>query len=280
VQHVVDDKAESRKQWDTDPCGAVTAAAVPAESPQWYASVREFRYGQYAPWMRTAIPFSAWRNRDVLEIGVGLGSDHLSFAEAGARMHALDLSAEHLRHTQRHLEIHGLATEGRLGDAEANPYPDASMDLVYSFGVLHHTPGTARAIAEALRVLRPGGTAIIGLYHRNSWFFLARTLFYRGILGLGLLRRGWRGLLSDIEYRSAGNDAVPLVKVYSRAQARRLMHGFEQVSISTHHVEAGHFPPPVMWLLAQWPRAKIERWFSAGGWYVMIRAQKPVLPPA
>lgn len=275
MQQVVDDKLETRKQWDTDPCGAVTAAAVPPESPEWYASVRHHRYAQYAPWMLTAIPFGAWKDRDVLEIGVGLGSDHLSFALAGARMHALDLSAEHLRHTKQHLAIHGLTTEGRLGDAEANPYPDASMDAVYSFGVLHHTPGTELAIAEILRVLRPGGTAIIGLYHRNSWFFLARTILYRGVLGLGLLRRGWRGLLSDIEYRSAGNDAVPLVKVYSRTQAHRLMTGFEDISITTHHVEAGHFPPPFMWVLNLWPRTWIERHFSAGGWYVMIRARKP-----
>src|SRR5581483_8549039 len=97
-------------------------------------------------------------------------------------MHALDLSAEHLRHTKQHLAIHGLQTRPVLGDAEKNPYGDASFDLVYSFGVLHHTPNTASAVREIFRVLRPGGTALIGLYHRDSWFFWLQVLLRRGIL--------------------------------------------------------------------------------------------------
>ncbi len=270
----MDDKSESRKQWDTDPCGAVTAAPVQPESAEWYASVRQHRYEVYAPWMPRAMQFAAWRGRDVLEIGVGLGSDHLSFAEAGARMHALDLSSEHLRHTQQHLAYHDLSTRVKLGDAEKNPWPDASMDAVYSFGVLHHTPGTQQAVDEVLRVLRPGGTAIIGLYHRDSWFFLLWTVLFRGIVCLGLLRKGWRRLLSEIEYRSADNDAVPLVKVYGRAQVRNLFRGFERVEISTHHVEAGHFPPPLAQVLAPASRAWLERRLGFGGWYVVARAVK------
>jgi SAM-dependent methyltransferase len=270
----LDDKLEAQKQWDTDPCGAVTAATVAPESGEWYASVRSHRYGEYAPWMPAVIDAGRWRGTDVLEIGVGLGSDHLSFAEAGARMHALDLSAQHLRHTQRHLAFHGLQTEGRLGDAERNPWPDNSFDLVYSFGVLHHTPGTAAAIQEVLRVLRPGGTALIGLYHRDSWFYWLWTIFWRGILRLGLLRKGKRRLLSEIEYRSAGNDALPLVKVYSRRQAQHLFAGFATVTMSTHCAAASHFPPPLAQVLQLLPARWLERWLRFGGWYIIIRATK------
>jgi SAM-dependent methyltransferase len=271
----LDDKAEARKQWDTDPCGAVTAAAVAPETAEWYASVARHRYQDYAPWMPDAVHFADWAGRDVLEIGVGLGSDHLQFARGGARMHALDLSAEHLRHTQQHLAVHGLSTEARLGDAERNPWPDASMDLVYSFGVLHHTPGTEQALAEVLRVLRPGGTAIIGLYHRDSWFFWLSTMLASGVVKLGLVRKGWRRLLSEIEYRSADNAAVPLVKVYSRGQVRRLFGEFTHVRVRAHHVEAGNFPPPLSHLLRGVPRARLEGALGFGGWYLMIRATKP-----
>jgi SAM-dependent methyltransferase len=207
----LDDKVEIRKQWDTDPCGAETAAALVPESLGWYDSVRRHRYEVYAPWLPATMDAARWRGADVLEIGVGLGSDHLTYAESGARMHALDLSAEHLRHTQLNLALHGLATREALGDAERNPWRDASFDLVYSFGVLHHTPGTERAIQEVLRVLRPGGTALIALYHRDSWFYWLRTMLYRGVVGLLLLRRGRRRMLSEIEHRSSSNDAVPLV---------------------------------------------------------------------
>ena len=111
-------------------------------------------------------------------------------------------------------------------------------------------------------MLRPGGTALIGLYHRDSWFYWLWTILYRGIVRLGLLRKGKRRLLSEIEYRSAGNDALPLVKVYSRRQARRLFAGFEAVAISTYCVEASHFPPPLAQLLAIVPRSALERWLG------------------
>jgi SAM-dependent methyltransferase len=269
-----DDKLEARKQWDTDPCGAVTAAPLTPETAEWYESVRRFRYEVYAPWLPAVINAERWAGKDVLEIGVGLGSDHLSFALAGARMHALDLSAEHLRHTQRHLSFHGRQTEARLGDAERNPWPENCFDLVYSFGVLHHTPGTAVAVQEVLRVLRPGGVAVIGLYHRDSWFYWLWTILWRGILRLGLFVKGKRRLLSEIEYRSSDNDALPLVKVYSRGQAKRLFTGFDTVSVSTHCVDAGHFPPPLSWLLKKVSKERLESCLRFGGWYVIVRAIK------
>lgn len=270
----LDDKVEIRKQWDTDPCGAETAAALVPESLGWYDSVRRHRYEVYAPWLPATMDAARWRGADVLEIGVGLGSDHLTYAESGARMHALDLSAEHLRHTQLNLALHGLATREALGDAERNPWRDASFDLVYSFGVLHHTPGTERAIQEVLRVLRPGGTALIALYHRDSWFYWLRTMLYRGVVGLLLLRRGRRRMLSEIEHRSSSNDAVPLVKVYSRRQCRVLFADFETVSISAHCVAPAHFIPPLSWLMRALSPQQLERWFGFGGWYLIIRATK------
>jgi len=271
---LVDDKEEARKQWDTDPCGAVTAAPVAPESVEWYESIRRHRYDVYAPWLPAAIDAQRWGGADVLEVGVGLGTDHLSLAEAGARMHALDLSAEHLRHTERNLALHGLKTQARLGDAELNPWPADSFDLVYSFGVLHHTPGTDVAVREVLRVLRPGGTALIALYHRDSWFFWLRTMAWRGFLRFGLLRKGMRRLLSEIEYRGATNEALPLVKVYSRRQARRLFSEFGHVSVGTHGVDTHHFPPPISWFCRDRPVPWMERWLRFGGWYVLIRATK------
>jgi ubiquinone/menaquinone biosynthesis C-methylase UbiE len=270
----LDDKQEVVRQWDGDPCGAVTAAAVPPESQAWYDSIRTERYNTYAPWLPGAIDFERGKGKAVLEIGVGVGSDHYMFARAGARMAALDLSREHLRHTVKHLRYGGFDTRAEYGDAEAMPFPDASFDIVYSFGVLHHTPGTATALAEVYRVLRPGGVALIGLYHRDSIFFWLSTIFGRGIVRLGLLRKGWRQLLSEIEYRSAENRAVPLVKVYSRSQVRKLFSQFEDIRVSTHHVEASHFPVIGRWLGKQFSRKQFERGLRAGGWYIIIEAVK------
>jgi SAM-dependent methyltransferase len=274
MQSAYDDKEESRRQWNNDPCGANTAGAAQPETAAWYTSVRETRYRDYAPWMPATLRYSDWRGAQVLEIGVGLGSDHLSFALAGAHLHALDLSAEHLRHTQRHLAYHGLKTEATLGDAEHNPYPDSHFDLVYSFGVLHHTPNIEAAIAEVHRVLKPGGTALISVYHRNSWFFWICTILVNGMLKLGLPRKGWRRLLADIEYRGAGNSAVPLVHVYSRRQVRDLFRAFSVVDVTAHGVDRRHFWFPGRLLLRSVNAATLERLLGRGGWYVVARARK------
>jgi SAM-dependent methyltransferase len=264
------DKLETQKQWDTDPCGAETGAGLQPGSPEFYRAVRKHRYESYAPWMPDAMQWQRWRDRDVLEVGVGLGSDHLSFAQAGARMFALDLSREHLRNTRAHLSSHDFTTRPVYGDAERMPFADAQFDLVYSFGVLHHTPDTARSIAEVHRVLKPGGEALITLYHRNSWFYWVQLLGHNGVLKGGLLR-GYRDLIGRIEYRTDPGTAVPLVKVYSRRSAARLFRAFREVSYATHHVEASHFSV-LYHALRRVRRDTLER--LHGGWYLVIRAVK------
>jgi ubiquinone/menaquinone biosynthesis C-methylase UbiE len=270
VEH---DKREVQKQWDQNPCAAETVRGVPLWSRAYYREIRRHRYHDYAPWMAEALGLNQISDCDVLEIGVGLGSDHVRLALAGNRMTALDLSAEHLRRTRQHLAHEGLASVSHLGDAEQMPYRDASFDLVYSFGVLHHTPNTQRAIDEVHRVLRPGGTALITLYHRNSWFYWLSTILIGGILKAGLIRKGLRGMLSEIEYRSDSASACPLVKVYSRRDAGRMFGAFAAVEMTTHHVEASHFHR-LGGLLRRVDRTVLERRLARGGWYLVVRATK------
>ena len=268
------DKTEIARQWDTDPCGAETAASERPESRAWYESVRMHRYVEYAPWIPQAFRFERWRGRKALEIGVGLGSDHYSLAMNAVDLTALDLSREHLRHATKHLRLFGYNTSGTLGDAERMPFATGSFDLVYSFGALHHTTNTEVAINEIERVLRPGGTALIALYHRDSFFFWFWTFCVGGLLKLGFLRKGWRQVLSEIERRSSGNTAVPLVKVYSRRQARKLFRNFDGVRVATHHVESSAIPGVGTWLEHRFGRAWLEEKFGFLGWYIVVEATK------
>jgi ubiquinone/menaquinone biosynthesis C-methylase UbiE len=161
-----------------------------------------------------------------------------------------------------------VTTRPVLGDAERIPFPDATFDVVYAFGVLHHTPGTAKAINEVQRVLRPGGQAIIALYHRNSYNFWVGTVLFNGVLKGGLWRKGWKHLLSEIEYRSDPNSALPLVKVYSRREVRNLFRQFSRTDIVACHIDPGtRRPTPML-------RSFCERFFSVFGWYLVVRATK------
>jgi SAM-dependent methyltransferase len=267
------DKLETQKQWDTDPCAAETVRDVERGTLEFYRRIRKHRYEEYGPWFPSVMRFDDFRTKDVLEIGVGLGSDHYSFAKNGNRMTALDLSREHLRHTVTHLSLEGLTTNAVYGDAEDMPFPDNSFDVVYSFGVLMSTPNTAKAFSEVHRVLRPGGVAIISIYHRHSWFFWIQTFLVAGVLKLGFLRKGYRRVMSEIEYRSDKNSAVPLVKVYSRVNLQTFCRHFKRVDVTACHVEPSHFYR-LSWLLKGLERRDLERYLGFGGWYLVAKAYK------
>jgi ubiquinone/menaquinone biosynthesis C-methylase UbiE len=266
------DRRETQKQWDLDPCGANTVLSD-SESPTFYRAIRDHRYQVYGPWFDNMMRFDDTKNKDVLEIGVGLGSDHLRFAQNGNRMTALDLSREHLRHARQHLAMEGLSTEPVYGDAEQLPFLNQSFDTVYAFGVLHHTRNIQAALSEVHRVLRPGGTAIIGLYHLHSWFFWIQTLLVNGILRGGVWRKGTRKLMSEIEHRKDPDSATPIVRVYSRQQITKLFGRFSHLDLRTCHVDVSHFGY-FQFLFRGISRDRLERWLGWGGWYAIARAVK------
>ena len=110
------------------------------------------------PYIIEFAAFNAARDLDVLEIGVGLGADHQRFAEAGARLHGIDLTQRAIDYTRKRLDLFDLQSDLQIGDAEDLVFGDEKFDVVYSWGVLHVSPNTQKAIQEVHRVLRSGGT--------------------------------------------------------------------------------------------------------------------------
>jgi ubiquinone/menaquinone biosynthesis C-methylase UbiE len=133
------------------------------------------------------IPFDELDGRDVLEIGSGTGVHTKLLAEAGAHVTAVDLTPTAVEFTTRRLKQAGLQATVVEADAESLPFPDASFDFVWSWGVIHHSSDTDRVIAEIARVLRPGGRLALMVYHRSSLTFWVNYVLYRGVLRGGLL---------------------------------------------------------------------------------------------
>jgi len=148
------EKESVRTHWERDPCGAKLAQAAPG-TVEFYRQVEETRYS-LEPFIPSFAEFATCTGKDVLEVGVGLGTDFVQFARAGANLHGIDLTNAAVDLVRRRLELQGGHAEVVVADAESLPYDDASFDLVYSWGVLHHTPDTRRAIGEVRRVLRSG----------------------------------------------------------------------------------------------------------------------------
>ena len=258
-------KDQVQNQWNQNPVGSQHAHASQPHTLDWFLEVERHRYEVYAPWMREVMEFTQHTGQDVLEIGGGIGTDLAQFAKDRARVTDIDLAAGHLQLAQENFRLRGL--EGRFihHDAETLPFDAASFDVVYSNGVLHHTPNTSAVVREIHRVLRPGGRAIIMLYAENSLHYWRKLVWRFGIKQRLLDRFSMGEIMSRTVERSA-NEARPLVKVYTPQRARRLFDQFSRVEIVQRQMEPYELPDALQWALGS-----IERRF---GWNLIIKADK------
>jgi ubiquinone/menaquinone biosynthesis C-methylase UbiE len=256
--------------WEQASCGEVYAEGTD-DRARFEAQARS-RYAM-EPFIFPFARFNDARGKDVLEIGVGMGADHVEWAKAGPRsLTGIDLTQRAVEHTRRRLELYGLASTVQQGDAENLPFADESFDIVYSWGVLHHSPGTARAVDEVWRVLRPGGRAVVMVYHRASivgWLLWTRY---------ALLRGRPRTSLEDIY---AQHLESPGTKSYSEKGVTELFGRFSQVRTSIElsngdllEGEAGqrHQGGPLSLARLVWPRWLIRRFASRHGLFLLVDA--------
>lgn len=211
-------KDRVRAHWQAEPCGTSTSTAETGTA-EFYAEVERRRY-ELEPFIPKFAGFERWRGKRVLEVGVGLGTDFVRFTRAGAEATGVDLTKASVASVRDRLALEGLSADLRVADAEELPFPDGQFDLAYSWGVLHHTPDTERALAELRRVLKPGGEAKVMLYSRRSWVAL-------GVWGrYGLLRgRPWQ---TPTELLGRWMES-PGTKAYTQAELERLFAGFSNV---------------------------------------------------
>ena len=159
------EKQEVHDFWNRASCGE--ELYLPETDKDGYKVQAESRYA-LEPYITDFAGFKEVHGLSVLEIGVGLGADHQQFAEMGANLWGIDLTERAIEHTRRRLAAYGLSSNLAVGDAENLAFSDNSFDRVYSWGVLHHSPDTPKAIAEVLRVLKHGGGASVMIYHKYS----------------------------------------------------------------------------------------------------------------
>jgi len=265
------------------------------------AFFREVERERYAlePHIPEIVRFADWRGRDVLEAGCGIGTDGAQFAQAGARYTGIDFSRTALDLARRRFEIDGLAGAFLQGSVTELPVPNSSFDLVYSNGVIHHVPGTEQAVREFRRVLRPGGTALVMVYHRDSFNYRFTILLLRrslvAVLALpGAVRavsaltgespdvlEGHRRLLGEHGLRylrdrqlflshNTDGPGNPLSKVYGRPDVRRLFEEFADVRTAVRFLNLRIYPGGRR-LAGSPPARRLERRW---GWHLYVRATR------
>lgn len=206
-------KKDVKNHWEDNPCNFDMGEGSP-KTLEYYDAIENKRY-EFEPEIHHFAQFSRYTNKTILEIGVGMGTDFLQWNRVGAKAMGIDLTAEAISQTSTRLSLYGFSVEDKLrqADAENLPFPDNTFDLVYSWGVIHHSPDTRKALEEITRVMRPGGEGKIMIY--NKWSAVA--VMYWCLYAL-LRFKPWL-TIGDIFSRHIES---PGTKVYSINEARRL----------------------------------------------------------
>jgi ubiquinone/menaquinone biosynthesis C-methylase UbiE len=248
---------EVRAFWEATPCGTsghIVGEAGPL-SPAWFERVEDYRYAQ-EPFIHAFAQFTRHRGKRLLEVGVGAGTDHLQWARAGAICHGVDLTDAAIETTRARLAHYGFSSQLQRTNAEALPFPDASFDLVYSWGVIHHAEQPEQVIREIHRVLKTGGQFVGMLYSRRS--LVALRFWLRNALLAG---KPWRSL-ADVVWHHMESKGT---RAYTSRELRSLFASFSAVTTVPY--------------VTPYDTARLPAWFArtlpdALGWFIAVRAVK------
>jgi ubiquinone/menaquinone biosynthesis C-methylase UbiE len=263
------DKRRAQEQWGANPCGAHVAKEFAFGTREYFDAIEDYRYNIYAPWMKQLIGFDNYSGKRLLEVGCGTGSDSLQFARGGVVFTGVDLTPRSIEIARKRFEVYQQQGEFVLSDAENLDFPDESFDVVYSFGVIHHTPDTERAATEIHRVLKRGGKAIVMVYHRASLYYWGGIILKRGLLRGELLKASPNELMSRyVEHTETGGR--PLVKAYTRSEVRKMFSMFSDCK-----VEVNQLTRPELGILGRVMPESMFQWLARNfGWNLIITATK------
>lgn len=266
---------EIREYWESRSPG-LKHSEEQVGTPGFFATIERERYGdpfKYA-FLKQVAEFDLHSGEQVLEIGVGLGTDILQFARGGSLVSGIDLTARAIELTQQRFEQEGLSGDFRQASFTSLPFEDNSFDVVYSFGVLHHSVETDEGIAEIHRVLKPGGRIIAMVYHKGFKYYV-RKLFLYGVLKAEFLKHSPQEVVNR---HSEDFGFSPLTKVYSRGQASKLFSSFEHLSLDCYRLD-DQIPlrgRPFSLTRTLLPSKLYRAVENAAGWNLIVRGNKPI----
>ena len=167
--------------------------------------------------IRTFSNFDEWNGKKVLEIGCGLATVGINFASHGADYTGVELSDESLKLAKQRFDVYGMNGNFFSGNAEylSTFVPIKTYDLIYSFGVIHHSPNPEKIISEIKKYMNENSILKIMLYAKDSW--------KNYMIEAGLDQ-------PEAQY------GCPIVHTYTKSDIVDLLEGYDIISIEQDHI--------------------------------------------
>lgn len=260
-----------KQYWNRRPCN-IRHSSAPLGSNEYFDEVEKRRYFA-EPHIPGFAQFDKWKGKKVLEIGCGIGTDSIRFARAGATLTLVELSDKSLEMCKKRFDTYGFKAQFYCGNAEelSTFVPVEAYDLIYSFGVIHHTPHPEKVFAEIKKYCKPGTEIRVMLYSRWSWKVFWILMKY----GKGTF---WR-INELVRMYSEAQTGCPVTWCYSFKDVRRLMSGFEIVEIRKDHIFPYHIPKYVnhqyekVWYFRIMPQPLFDWMKRCFGWHTLVVAK-------
>jgi ubiquinone/menaquinone biosynthesis C-methylase UbiE len=243
---------ETVKQfWTTNLNGLKFLESFPENAEEfWTASDSRYKYHYHLPLLFDRIA-KTHPGASLLEIGYGMEDDIAQWAKRNMKVTAINLTEPAIECTRKRLEICGLDAEVKIRKAEQLKFSDNTFDIVYSFGVLHHSPDTPKTIEEVQRVLKPGGFALIMLYIRKSLNFVIHRILKCHIDG-------------------SKEDPCPIEQTYLKKEIKEMFRGFSTCEISVDYLVWTGYG-----IVSSLIHASLHRMLGKTmGWHLMVEAVK------
>lgn len=256
------DIEQVRDYWNANPCN-IRHSKAPVGTQEYFDQV-EYRKYKVEPHIPGFANFPEWAGLRVLEVGCGIGTDAVNFVRHGASYTGIELSKASLDLCAKRLDVYNIPnpfTPAFYG-GNAEELLDGGLfgkefDLVYSFGVVHHTPNPQRLIDGMRSVLRVGGELRMMVYATNS---------FKGIM----IREG----LEQPESRRG----CPIAHTYTSDEVFQMCKAFSRVSIEQTHI----FPYDIekyinhQYEMQPWFGHMPKQMFAALekhlGWHLLVKA--------
>ncbi len=221
---------EVREYWNSRPCN-IRHSKQPVGTREYFNEVEARKYF-VEPHIPLFAEFERWKGKKVLEVGCGIGTDTINFARAGATVTAVDLSEESLKVAKKRAEIFGLRDKITFIQANAERLteyvPVEPYDLVYSFGVIHHTPKPCAVIEQIRSYMTPDSLFKIMVYNKFSWKVLWILLKY----GKG----AWWKIDELIATYSEAQTGCPVTYSYTASNIQTFLQGMTVQKVIVDHI--------------------------------------------